>query len=297
MTALVLGFSDSGEAAARLAAELRLASDVVAVRRFPDGEALVRVPTTAPTVILYRSLDHPDAKLIELILAAAAARDGGALRVVLVAPYLAYMRQDIAFHVGEAVSQRVIGALLADQFDALLTVDPHLHRIAALGEAVPRIPAIALSAAPLLRARVMTDERPVIVGPDSESRAWTASIAGPLGLEMLVGEKQRHGDRDVAIAIAGIEGVAGRPVILVDDVISSGRTLAAAARLLRAAGATRIEVLATHCLASADDLAALAASGITRVESCDSVAGPTARATLAPLLAEAIRGAGLLDGS
>jgi ribose-phosphate pyrophosphokinase len=293
MTALVLGFADSRDAAARLGAELGLAVDEVAVRRFPDGEALVRVPRGAPTVILYRSLDHPDAKLVELILAAAAARDAGAGRVVLVAPYLAYMRQDMAFHPGEAVSQRVIGALIADHFDALLTVDPHLHRIATLGEAVPRIPALALSAASVLRECIALDERPVIVGPDSESRAWTQSIAGPLGLDMLVGEKERRGDRAVSIVIEGIERVAGRPAILVDDVVSSGRTLQIAAELLRAAGATRVEALATHCLASDEDLAALRASGIVRLTSSDSVAGPTAQLPLAPILADALRTAGL----
>lgn len=69
----------------------------------------MRVPAAAPVVILHRSLDDPDAKLVELLLAASAARELGARRVVLVAPYLAYMRQDQAFRAGEAVSQRVIG--------------------------------------------------------------------------------------------------------------------------------------------------------------------------------------------
>ena len=294
MSGLVLGFAESRDPAARLAAALGLNVDEIAVHRFPDGEALVRIPSAAQTVLIYRSLDNPDPKLIELILAASAARDGGAKRVILVAPYLAYMRQDIAFHQGEAVSQRVIGKLIAEHFDAVLTVDPHLHRISSLGAVIPNIPAIALSAAPALCKAIRHQERPVIVGPDGESRAWTQSIADSLELDMLVGSKTRHGDRDVSITIEGIERVAGRPVILVDDIISSGRTLQRAADLLRAAGAANVEALVTHCLSPPEDLASLKASGIERVSSSDSVAGPTACLPLAPLLADAIRAAGLI---
>lgn len=294
MSALVLGFSESRESAQRLADRLGLPCDQIAVRSFPDRESLVRVPASAGTVILYRSLDDPNGKLIELILAASALRDLGAGRLVLVAPYLAYMRQDMAFTTGEAVSQRIIGRLIAQHFDAVVTVDPHLHRIATLGEAVPGIPAIAISAAPVLAQMIDAAEAPVIVGPDSESRQWTQSIAGPLGLDMLLGDKERHGDRKVTLSIGGIEQVRGRTAILVDDVISSGETLIAAAAQLRAAGARRIEAIATHCLARPGDLARMQGCGIARVVSTDSIAGPTARASLAPLLADALRSEGLV---
>ena len=237
MSAVVLGFGKSMGAEKGGGARLALPALQVAPRRFPDRESLVRMPAPARTAILYRSLDDPDGKIVELLLAASAARDLGAERVVLVAPYLAYMRQDLAFHPGEAVSQRVIRRLIADHFDALLTIDPHLHRIASLGEAVPGIPAISLSAAPLLASLIDPAGHPVIVGPDGESRQWTQSIAAPLGLDMLVATKERSGDRDVRLTLPEAERVRGRPAILVDDMISSGRTLIYAARLLRAAGA------------------------------------------------------------
>lgn len=295
MNALVLGFAESRSSAAALAEQLAVPCDQIDVHRFPDRESLIRVPRSAGTVILHRSLDDPNAKLIELILAASAARDGGAQRVVLVAPYLAYMRQDIAFKPGEAVSQRVIGKLIAAHFDGIVTVDPHLHRVATLAEAVPGIPAIALSAAPVLASAIETEQNPAIVGPDSESRQWIESIARPLGLDMLLGSKERFGDRRVALSIAGIEKTKGRTAILVDDVISSGETLIAAACALREAGARRIEALATHCLASAEDIARMKASGIARIVSTDSIPGPTCGPTLAPLLADALKSSGLLQ--
>ncbi|MDC8754630.1 ribose-phosphate diphosphokinase [Erythrobacter sp. sf7] len=287
-------FAEAKTEANRLAAALGTTCAPVAVHHFPDGESLVRAGETAPTALLYRSLDNPDAKLVELLLAAAALRDRGAQRVMLVAPYLCYMRQDTAFRPGEAVSQRVIGRLLADAFDGVLTVDPHLHRTHALGEVIPGIPAIAVSAAPLLAAAIDRGlhPAPILAGPDSESRQWVGEVARFAGLPFVIGSKQRRGDRDVSVTFAHTREIAGKPVVLVDDLVSSGRTLIAAAGALIAAGAARVEALAVHCLASEEDLAAMRAGGISRLHATDTVAGPTSEICVAPLLAGAIKNEG-----
>jgi len=296
VSAALFAFTDGAGAAARLANACGIPLHRAEARHFPDGESLVRVHGSAETAILFRSLDNPNAKLVEVLLAASALRDGGARRVVLVTPYLAYMRQDMAFHPGEAVSQRVIGGLLAANFDGVVTVDPHLHRIAHLGEAIPGIPALAVSAAPALVEAIAEglDPRTVLVGPDSESRPWVESIARPLGLDVLVGEKVRNGDRDVALTVPGLAAVQGRPVLLVDDMVSSGTTLIACAGQLREAGATAIAALATHSLASAADMARLASHGIA-LRATDSTEGAQATIPLAGLLHQALRGQGWLD--
>lgn len=282
--------ANQGEAQ-RLAAALQLSSQPIAVRRFPDGESLVRVAASEPAALLYCSLENPDAKLVQLLLAASALRDGGAARLVLVAPYLGYMRQDQAFSPGEAVSQRVIGGLLASTFDALVTVDAHLHRTPQLGDVIPGIAAINVSAAAtIVRAlapRVARDT--VLIGPDAESRPWVEAVAAPLGLPTLVGRKVRHGDREVVITLPDLEQVAGRPAMLVDDLISSGGTLISCARQLRVAGAASIGAVASHCLASGDDLESLARHGIAPVLATDTVPGKVSTIAMAPALAEAIR--------
>ena len=295
MSAALHGFAESMTEAGRLAGELGIACREVSVHRFPDGESLVTVEPGGEVAILFRSLDDPNAKLVELLLAAAALRDNGAARVVLVAPYLGYMRQDMAFAPGQAVSQRVIGKLLAAHFDGLLTVDPHLHRVHSMAEVTPGIDAVATTAGPAISAAIDAAANPVLVGPDGESRQWVEAIARPLGLDVIVGTKQRSGDRDVAITFAEIGKVAGRAVVLVDDVIASGVTLETAARQLGAAGAVSIEAMATHCVASEADLEGLRASGIARVRATDSVPGPTAVIPLAGLLAGAIRTHGWLE--
>ena len=249
------------------------------------------VADVGATAYLYRSLDGPNAKLVEVMLAVSALRDSGAARVVLIAPYLAYMRQDQAFHPGEAVSQRVIGRLIASFFDGLVTVDPHLHRTPTLDAVVPGIAAVNVSAAATiaqsLAHEVSADT--ILVGPDSESRQWVEAIAVPLGLEVMIGEKHRLGDRSVQLVLPDVARARGRPVILVDDMISSGGTLCACAAQLHEAQATRISAIATHCLAGEADLARLAASGIAPAHSTDTIPGPTATISIAPALADAIR--------
>ncbi|MFN4103109.1 MAG: ribose-phosphate pyrophosphokinase-like domain-containing protein, partial [Tepidimonas sp.] len=161
---------------------------VIERHRFPDGEWRLRLPATLPPVVaFYRSLHQPNEKLVELLLAAPAARELGAQRLWLVAPYLAYMRQDMAFSPGEVVSQRHIGRWLAVAFDGLVTVDPHLHRVATLAEAVPVAAAHALSAAPLLGA-LAAQRRPgaLLLGPDEESAQWVRQAADAAGLQTAV---------------------------------------------------------------------------------------------------------------
>ena len=94
--------------ASRLAVQLGLAVDEIALHRFPDGETQVSVAPAAATTIIYASLDRPNEKLLAILFAAEALRRDGATRLVLLAPYLCYMRQDTAFHPGEAISQRVV---------------------------------------------------------------------------------------------------------------------------------------------------------------------------------------------
>jgi len=289
-SAMLLGFPDYAPPARRLASAAGLRYAGIDVRAFPDGESLVRLPDTLPErVILYTSLDQANRRLIELELAAATALQLGARRLTLVAPYLCYMRQDKAFHPGEAVSQRIVGTLLSRHFDTVVTVDPHLHRTRQLGEAVPVRRAVAVSAAPAMAAWLAgLGRRPLLIGPDEESAQWLSAIATPLGLEYAAARKRRRGDRDVAIELPE-RAFAGQHIVLVDDVVSTGHTLAEAARQLSAAGAASIAVLVSHALFVEDALERMCAAGIGDVCSTDSIPHPSNGVRLDGLLAEALR--------
>src|SRR5262245_58083038 len=171
---MLLAFDDEWETAQRLAHACGRAPVLIERHRFPDGEMKLRLPAQLPErVALLRSLAWPNEKLVELLLAAQTARALGVRHLTLVAPYLGYMRQDVAFVAGEAVSQKIVGEFLARLFDCVITVDPHLHRIDRLQQAVPLDAAVSVSAA----ATVGTFLREhcagaLIVGPDEESEQW-----------------------------------------------------------------------------------------------------------------------------
>jgi ribose-phosphate pyrophosphokinase len=287
---MILAFDDEAKFARALADAAADDLRTITRHRFPDGELKLTLPATLPErVVLLRTLDHPNEKLVELLLAARTAHALGARHLTLVAPYLAYMRQDMAFAPGEAVSQTIVGRFLADLFDAVITIDPHLHRTETLADACPAVSAIALSAAPLI-GRFLKEQglRPLLIGPDGESARWVAQAARVGGFDYAVARKMRHGDRQVEIELPVLD-LHGRHVVLVDDVSSTGRTFARAAQAIYAAGASRVDVAVSHALFVGDALDVLAAAGVREIWSTDSVAHPSNRIRLAPLIADALR--------
>jgi ribose-phosphate pyrophosphokinase len=286
---VLLHFEEDLATASGIAAAAGMATALVERHRFPDGELKLKLPPVVPTsVVVLRSLDHPNEKLVELLLVARTARLLGASRLTLVAPYLAYMRQDMAFHPGEVVSQRVVGNFLANLFDAVITVDPHLHRVAALKEAVPVARAVVLSGAPLLSDWIATrSANPLLVGPDEESAQWIAQAATRHGFDYSVCRKIRHGDRHVEVALPTVN-VTGRNVVLLDDVASSGHTLAEATRKLLGAGAARVDVAVTHALFADDAIPLIKASGVSEIWSTDCIPHFTNTVSMASTIADAL---------
>ena len=288
---LLLGFPEYRESALRLARAAALPYAEVDVHTFPDGESRLRLPENMPSRVAFcRSLDQPNGKLLELVLAAAGAREQGVEHCTLVAPYLCYMRQDMAFLPGDVVSQRIIGKLIADYFSEVLTVDAHLHRISHLSEAVPSGVAMNLKAtlpmADFLASRL---ENPLLVGPDHESQQWVAAIAAQEELDYVVASKQRLGDREVVVKLPSA-AYQGRDVVLLDDVASSGKTLEVAAMELEADAPRSISVLVTHALFAGDAQQRLSAAGVENIWSCDSITHQSNAVHLDELLGSALAG-------
>lgn len=287
---VILFFEDQATSAKQLAQALGVSAIQIERHRFPDGELKLRLPQGLEGFVwIYRSLDQPNEKLIELMLSAQSLRAHGVQQLGLVCPYLAYMRQDIEFQPGEVVSQRIVGQFLAQLFDAVITVDPHLHRIATLQEAVDVKYPVVLSGAPLL-GQWIAQKRPgaFLLGPDGESAQWVAQAAQPFGLDHAACTKERHGDRQVDIVLPPVS-LKGRDVVLLDDVASSGHTLAGACRLALKAGATRVDVAVTHGLFAMDALDVIRAAGVGDIWSTDCIPHATNVIAMTPALAQAIR--------
>jgi len=278
--------------ARRLASQLGVAMQEIASHRFPDGETRVTVGHPGATTIIYASLDQPNDKLIAILFAAEALRRAGATRLVLLAPYLCYMRQDAAFHEGEAISQKAVGRLLAATVDRVITVDAHLHRTTDIRAVFPGIEAESLSAMPAIASALRItgiDPATIVIGPDAESRPWVSDLARQLGLAHAVANKIRRGDRSVEISFAEAASIAGRPVLLVDDIVSSGGTLMACAKALTAAGATTVDAVMTHALFPPEMASAFAHAGIRSIRSTTSVPHPSNAIPLDDLFVDALR--------
>lgn len=286
---VLLHFDDERESATGIAHAGQLELARIECHRFPDGEFKLSLPSALPEqVVILRTLTNPNERLIELLLAAQTARELGAKHLTLVAPYLAYMRQDIAFHPGEAISQRIVGRFLASLFDGVITVDPHLHRVATLQEAVPVANAMVLSGAPFLSDLIaQRRQNPLLVGPDEESAQWVALAALRHRFDHTVCHKVRHGDRAVEIALPDV-AVAGRQIVLLDDVASTGHTVAQAARLLLAAGAASVDVAVTHALFAGDALQVIQDAGVSEIWSTDCIRHTSNAVSMAIPIAQAL---------
>jgi ribose-phosphate pyrophosphokinase len=279
MTPLLLALPGGERLAGRLSRQLRGAPGTLAIHRFPDDEIRVRISGVAAgrTVLLVGSLDRPDHKILPLVFAAATAREMGATSVGLVAPYLAYLRQDAAFRPGEAVSARHFARLLSDAVSWLVTVDPHLHRIHDLGELFS-IRTETVHTAPLL-ARWIRDQvrRPVIMGPDAESAQWVEQVATRVGAPWVTLAKRRRGDHTVELSLPPMPGLQGMQPVLVDDIVSSGGTMLAAVRLLHGAGFARPVIVAIHAVVAEGEAENFDRTGGVQLVTCNTIDHPTNR--------------------
>jgi ribose-phosphate pyrophosphokinase len=288
---LLLAFAGQAALAGQIASELSAPVATLDWHRFPDGESLVAVPEAVAgrNVVIVASQNQPDALALPLRFAAATAREFGARSVGLVAPYLGYMRQDHRFKAGQAISAPLFAEFLAQTVDWLVTVDPHLHRIGRLDD-VYRIPTRTLSSAKLLaswiRANVPTA---ALIGPDAESEQWVATVAHEAGVPHQVLLKKRRGDLDVSVSLPDADALRGRVPVIVDDIVSSGRTMAETLGHLRRGGLdTPAICLVIHAVFSGDAHAHLLVSGASRVVSTDTIPHPSNAISTAGILASAV---------
>ncbi len=291
MNTIILALPGAERLAETLAQHLHCGASTLELHRFPDGESVVRLRTSVADqrVLLVAHLDRPDEKTLPLVFAADAARELGASELGLVAPYLPYMRQDDRFRPGEAITSRSYARLLSSTVDFLVTVDPHLHRWPNL-DAIYTIRSRVVAAAPAMAEWIARQvPSPILVGPDSESEQWVSDVARRIGAPWTVMRKERRGDRDVSVMLPQGADPTGRTPVLVDDIISSGHTMAAAAQVLRSAGWGRPLCVAVHALLDRAGEDLLHRAGVTRIASCDSVPHPTNCIAVAGLLAEGVR--------
>ena len=278
------------ELAKSLLAHSDFSAGTMELRHFPDGETYVRVldDVQDADVAVLCQLHYPDDKVRPLLLLVNTLRDLGASRVGLIAPYLAYMRQDKRFHAGEGINAKYFARLISQQLDWLLTVDPHLHRIHKLEEACS-IPDLAMTAvepiAQWLRGHV---NKPLIIGPDGESEQWAARVAELAECPYEVLSKERFGDREVRVSLPHVSKWLQHTPVLVDDITSTGRTMLQAARHFQDAGLTAPICVGVHGIFAEGAAQEMKLAGL-RVVTSNSIPDLSNEIDLAPLLASGLK--------
>ncbi len=277
-----------------LATHLRAVLPCVAgdmqIHQFPDGESCPRflTPVVGRDVVFVCAFDRPDEKMMGLYLAACVARELGARSIGFVIPYLPYMRQDAVFNEGEGITSVHFAKLISSCCDWLVTVDPHLHRHHALSD-IYSIASRVVHAAPEISKWVSEHvKRPIIIGPDSESEQWVAEVARAANCPYTVLQKIRSGDRMVEVSIPDTTAWVGMTPVLVDDIVSTARTMAVAAKQIVAAHRLSPICIAVHPLFAGDAYDTLQMAGVERIISCNTIQHETNQINLCKPIAVAV---------
>ena len=287
----VISFTDYEAVSKPVAHSLKADYKTADVHRFPDGETRICVPkpgSTRKQVIVICPLYHPNQLILPLLFLAETLREYGAETLLLIAPYLAYMRQDQQFKDGEGVSARYFARLVSNYFDGLITVDPHLHRIKSLGE-IYTIPYRVIHAAPLVADWISRYiNKPLLVGPDSESEQWVRDLSHRSGAPYIILEKTRHGDRDVDVSVPEVNKWLQHTPVLFDDIISTGRTMIETVGHLNHAGLTSPVCIGVHGLFADNACQELLKAGAGKIVTTNSVIHSSNSIDLVPVICSEI---------
>jgi len=230
--------------AASLARKAGGCSCVLETEIFPDSELRVRLPREVKNwnvyfvQSFYKSENDVNDKLVEILFAAETARELGAKNIYLIAPYLAYLREDFRFRKGEAISAKILSKICR-RFNKVYVVEPHLHRFKTFKEFFPNAIRVSLEneVSGYIRKKI---GKCMLVGPDEESEQWVKPVADKLKIQYVILEKHRFDARKVKT-----EGrsISADNVIIIDDIISTGNTLIEASKLIKS---KKVYFLAAH---------------------------------------------------
>ena len=277
MNTILFSLPGNEELTALLAKIMNAEIGNVTFRKFPDGETYTRILSDVKDkrVVLICTLHEPDEKLLPLYFLSHTAKSLGAKCTCLVVPYLAYMRQDKVFNEGEGVTSGFFGKLVSGFADSIITVDPHLHRISSLEE-VYDIP-------------IENIENPVLIGPDSESEQWVSEVAKNAGAPFTVLQKVRHGDREVEVSIPEVGRYKDHTPVLVDDIISTARTMIETVEHLKIAGMKPPICIGIHAVFSGNAYQELMDTGVNNIVTCNTIPHPSNAIDLSNVLAKEVK--------
>lgn len=260
------------------------------IHEFPDEEILIKIetPVKDKPVIIIASLDIPNNKIAPLIFSAETLRELGASKITLIAPYLAYMRQDKRFHDDEGITSKYFAKLLSTYFNRIITIDPHLHRWQSLSD-IFSIPTTLLHATQPIADWINNNiKQPVLIGPDKESTQWVAEIAKICHAPYLIVEKIRKGDTEVSATIPQLELYTNHTPVIVDDIISTGVTMIETIKHIQSYGIKSIYCIGVHAIFAKNAYQNMLKTGISGIVTCNTIIHTTNKIDVSHLIIQAL---------
>ena len=288
---IIIGCSRGKHLAQKVAKKLKKSYSELKVKKFPDGEIKLRFLSNVKNkdVVLVQSFyGSINDCITEVIFAADTAKDLGAKKVFLVAPYFPYLRQDKRFKPGECISAEVVSRLISRYFNKVYILDPHLHRETKLSDLFS-IKAEKLSANPYITDYIRKNiKNPLIVGPDWESYKWARIVAEKINCEHVILEKKRYTGRKVKVTLNKKIDVKNKNIVFVDDMISTGNTIIEAVKNIKKLGAKRFNCIAVHGIFVEKALEKLKKANV-KVVTTNTIPNKVAKIDVSGLIARALK--------
>jgi ribose-phosphate pyrophosphokinase len=250
-------------------------------KRFPDDEFYLRIeePIDGEDVLIVQTA-YPDPKIVELLIMQDAVCEAGAKKISVILPYFGYSRQDKKFEEGEAISARAMAEHISIHADEVITVDPHKEHILDFFTTPTR----SCSAVPALADYLKKKNIDLVLAPDKGARDRGEEAAKLIGCASDYLEKTRIDGTTVKIHPKNLD-VHGKTVAIVDDIISTGGTMANSIKELRHQGAKKVYVACTHGLFAGQAREKLKESGVDEIIATDTIESEFSKVSVASCLA------------
>jgi len=281
---LILGGTSAKNIAGNLATSLHQPLLQATYKRFPDDEFYIRVlePIAGEDVLIVQTA-YPDPKIVELLIMQDAVHDAGAKRIMVVLPYFGYSRQDKKFEEGEAISARAIAQHISLHADSVITVDPHKDHVLKFFT----VPAYSCSAVPTIAQYLKEKNIDFILAPDKGAKERAKEAATLINCEYDYLEKTRIDGFTVKVTPKKLDA-RGKHVAIIDDIISTGSTMAHSIKELKRQGAKSVSIACTHGLFVGGAKEKLLAADCDEIISTDTIETEFSKVSAAECIAETL---------
>jgi len=249
-------------------------------KRFPDGELYIRIldDISGENVTIVQTT-YPDSNILELFLLQDAVKEAGAKKITVIVPYFGYSRQDKKFKEGEPISAKTIADLISLKADEVITIDPHKEYLLDFFS----IPSFSCSAVPELAKFLRDKDIDLVLAPDRGALDRAKQASAIIGCDFDYMEKTRIDGTTVEIKPKNLN-VQNKNVAIVDDIISTGGTMAKSIAELKKHGAKKIFVACTHGLFAGEAVKKLISAGCDEIISTDTIVSEFSKVKISPCI-------------